>query len=67
MKKHLERQSKDAYEVNQENGEWFPVFEKTKTIDEIIENHKEMFEYYEIEKAIKFIDSEITKKITLLI
>jgi len=38
-----------------------------KTIDEIIENHKEMFEYYEIEKAIKFIDSEITKKITLLI
>ena len=34
MKKHLEKQSKDAYEVNQENAEWFPVFGKTKTIDE---------------------------------
>ena len=40
MKKHLERQSKDAYEVNQENGEWFPVFEKTKTIDEIIKEEE---------------------------
>ena len=40
MKKHLERQSKDAYEVNQENGEWFPVFGKTKTIDEIIKEKR---------------------------
>ena len=28
MKKHLEKQSKNAYVVNQENAEWFPVFEK---------------------------------------
>ena len=49
MKKHLERQSKDAYEVNQENGEWFPVFGKTKTIDEIIKEKrsKEMRTYTE--------------------
>ena len=40
MKKHLEKQSKDAYEVNQENGEWFPVFGKTKTIDEIIKEKR---------------------------
>ena len=40
MKKHLERQSKDAYEVNQENAEWFPVFGKTKTIDEIIKEKR---------------------------
>ena len=40
MKKHLEKQSKDAYEVNQENAEWFPVFGKTKTIDEIIKEKR---------------------------
>ena len=40
MKKHLEKQSKDAYEVNQENGEWFPVFGKTKTINEIIKEKR---------------------------
>ena len=40
MKKHLEKQSKDAYKVNQENAEWFPVFGKTKTIDEIIKEEE---------------------------
>ena len=42
MKKHLERQSKDAYEVNQENGEWFPVFGKTKTINEIVKEEQSL-------------------------
>ena len=53
MKKHLERQSKDAYEVNQENGEWFPVFEKTKDIT--AKETKDVFFYTDedIEKAYK--------------
>ena len=33
-------QSKNAYEVNQENGEWFPAFDKAKTIDEIIKEER---------------------------
>ena len=42
MKKHLEKQSKDAYEVNQENAEWFPVFGKTKTINEIVKEEQSL-------------------------
>ena len=33
-------QSKNAYVVNQENGEWFPAFDKAKTIDEIIKEER---------------------------
>ena len=40
MRTQLERQSKDAYEVNQENGEWFPVFGKTKTINETVKEEQ---------------------------
>ena len=32
--------SKNAYVVNQENGEWFPAFDKAKTIDEIIKEEQ---------------------------
>ena len=42
MRTQLERQSKDAYEVNQENGEWFPVFGKTKTINEIVKEEQSL-------------------------
>ena len=42
MKKHLEKQSKDAYEVNQENAEWFSVFGKTKTINEIVKEEQSL-------------------------
>ena len=42
MRIQLERQSKDAYEVNQENGEWFPVFGKTKTINQIVKEEQSL-------------------------
>ena len=42
MRTQLERQSKDAYEVNQENGEWFPVFGKTKTINQIVKEEQSL-------------------------
>ena len=70
MKKHLERQSKDAYEVNQENGEWFPVFEKTKTIDEIIKEKrsKEMRTQLELWKIVEEnFDEYFTNSLCLLL
>ena len=33
-------QSKNAYVVNQENAEWFPVFDKAKTIDKLMKEKR---------------------------
>ena len=40
MKTYTEEELRNAYVVNQENGEWFPAFDKAKTIDEIIKEEE---------------------------
>ena len=50
-------QSKNAYEVNQENGEWFPAFDKAKTIDKLMKEKRN--------NAMKTYTEEDVKSLTL--
>ena len=53
MRTYTEEDLKDSYELNQENGEWFPAFNKTKDIT--AKETKDVFFYTDedIEKAYK--------------